>query len=55
MLSMTIPIVGPVLDILWAPYAAKKMTKMYKGKDGKIRSKVVLELTIYKFSILYYI
>jgi hypothetical protein len=41
MLSMTIPIVGPVLDILWAPYAAKKITEMYKGKDGKIASFIV--------------
>ena len=41
MLSMAIPIVGPVLDILWAPYAAKKMSEMYKGKAGKIASFIV--------------
>ena len=41
MLSMTIPVVGPVLDILWAPYAAKKMSEMYKGKEGKIASVIV--------------
>ena len=41
MLSMAIPLVGPVLDILWAPYAAKKMSEMYKGKEGKIASFIV--------------
>jgi hypothetical protein len=30
-----------VLDILWAPYAAKKMSEMYKGKEGKIASIIV--------------
>ena len=41
MLTMLIPVVGPVLDILWAPYAAKKMSEMYKGKEGKIASIIV--------------
>jgi hypothetical protein len=41
MLSMAIPVVGPVLDILWAPYAAKKMSEMYEGKEGKIASVIV--------------
>lgn len=41
MLSMAIPVVGPVLDILWAPYAAKKMGDMYEGKEGKIASWIV--------------
>ncbi len=41
MLSMAIPVVGPVLDILWAPYAAKKMSEMYEGKEGKIASIIV--------------
>ena len=41
MLTMFIPIVGPLLDILWAPYAAKKMSEMYKGKEGKIASIIV--------------
>jgi len=41
MLSMAIPVVGPFLDILWAPYAAKKMSKMYEGKEGKIASWIV--------------
>lgn len=41
MLSMAIPVVGPFLDILWAPYAAKKMSEMYPGKKGKIASMIV--------------
>lgn len=41
MLTMFIPVVGPLLDILWAPYAAKKMSEMYKGKEGKIASIIV--------------
>ncbi|MBZ9728962.1 hypothetical protein LB467_04625 [Salegentibacter sp. JZCK2] len=41
MASMAIPVVGPFLDILWAPYAAKKMTEMYPGKKGKVASVIV--------------
>lgn len=36
MLSYAIPVIGPFTDILWAPYAARKMKKMYPGKDGTI-------------------
>ena len=39
--SSFIPVVGPFLDILWAPYAAKKMGDMYKGGTGKIASWIV--------------
>ncbi|MFD2562596.1 hypothetical protein [Aquimarina rubra] len=38
MASMAVPFIGPFLDILWAPYAAKKMMDMYPGKKGKIAS-----------------
>jgi len=41
MLSMSVPVVGPFLDILWAPFAAKKMNEMYKGTEGKIASILV--------------
>lgn len=41
MVTMAIPVVGPFLDILWAPYSAKKMTEMYKGNEGKIASVIV--------------
>ncbi len=41
MATMTIPVVGPFLDLLWAPIAAKKMNQMYHGTAGKIASAVV--------------
>ena len=41
MITMAIPVVGPFLDILWAPYAAKKMSEMYDGTEGKIASILV--------------
>ncbi len=36
--TMFIPFAGPFIDLLWAPYAAKQMNNMYKGKQGKIAS-----------------
>lgn len=41
MATMAIPFVGPFLDLLWAPYAAKKMSEMYPGKKGKLASAIV--------------
>ena len=41
MFTMFIPIIGPFLDIIWAPYAAIKMNKMYDGNEGKIASIIV--------------
>lgn len=41
MATMLIPFAGTIIDLLWAPYAAKKMTEMYPGKKGKIASVVV--------------
>lgn len=38
MVTMAIPVIGPFLDLLWAPFAAKKMNDMYKGTEGKIAS-----------------
>ena len=39
--TMFIPLIGPFIDILWAPYAAKKMSEMYDGSEGKIASAIV--------------
>lgn len=50
MSTMAIPMVGPFLDIIWAPFAAKKMTDMYKGKDGKIASVLVFIEEILPFT-----
>lgn len=41
MATVAIPVIGPFLDILWAPYAARKMGEMYPGKKGKIASILV--------------
>ncbi|MDT0690561.1 hypothetical protein RM549_12245 [Salegentibacter sp. F188] len=41
MATVAIPFIGPFLDLLWAPYAAKKMKEMYPGKKGKIASVIV--------------
>jgi hypothetical protein len=39
--TMFIPFPGMLIDLLWAPYAAKQMTKMYPGRKGKIASVIV--------------
>ncbi|TRO66598.1 hypothetical protein [Christiangramia sabulilitoris] len=41
MATVAIPLIGPFLDLLWAPYAAKKMREMYPGKKGKLASVIV--------------
>jgi hypothetical protein len=41
MSTMFIPFVGPFIDLLWAPFAAKKMSEMYDGTEGKIASVIV--------------
>lgn len=41
MATIAIPVVGPFLDILWAPVAARIMSRMYPGKKGKLASIIV--------------
>lgn len=50
MASASIPLVGPLLDLAWAPYAAKKMSKMYPGKKGKLASVIVFLEEILPFT-----
>lgn len=50
MATMAIPLVGPFLDIAWAPYAAKQMSEMYPGKKGKIASVLVFIEEILPFT-----
>lgn len=50
MATAFIPVVGPFLDIVWAPYAAKKMTDMYKGNTGKIAAVIVFLEEILPFT-----
>lgn len=41
MASYLFPGVGPFIDIVWAPYAASQMTKMYPGTRGKVAAVIV--------------
>jgi len=50
MLTMAIPVIGPFLDLAWAPVAAKQMTKMYPGKKGKFASILVFVEEILPFT-----
>lgn len=50
MISMTIPFIGPLIDLIWAPIAAKKMRNMYKGKEGKIAAVIVFLEEILPFT-----
>lgn len=36
MLSFTIPYIGEFGDVVWAPIAGFLMTRMYKGRVGKV-------------------
>ena len=45
-----IPVVGPFLDLVWAPFAAKKMSDMYKGNEGKLASVIVFLEEILPFT-----
>lgn len=36
MLSFSIPFIGEFSDVVWAPLSGFLMTKMYKGRIGKV-------------------
>ncbi|WP_147676762.1 hypothetical protein [Algibacter pacificus] len=42
LISFTIPGFGEFTDIVWAPVSAWLMTKLYKGKTGKIAAVISL-------------
>ncbi len=42
MASFTLPLIGEFGDVIWAPLSALIMTRMYKGKTGKIAGFVSL-------------
>ncbi|QAA80950.1 hypothetical protein EI546_04050 [Aequorivita sp. H23M31] len=50
MASMAVPVIGPFLDLLWAPIAARLMKKMYKGTEGRIASVIVFLEEILPFT-----
>lgn len=41
MATTFLPVLGTVIDLFWAPYAAKKMSDMYSGTSGKVAAVVV--------------
>ncbi len=36
MISFSIPLIGEFSDVIWAPIAALIMSRMYKGRIGKV-------------------
>ncbi|MFT4697543.1 MAG: hypothetical protein ACI9SJ_000671 [Flavobacteriaceae bacterium] len=50
MSSLFIPVVGPFLDLIWAPIAANKMSNMYKDNEGKLASVIVFLEEILPFT-----
>lgn len=36
MATYFIPVIGPFLDLIWAPFAAAQMMKMFPSRKGKI-------------------
>ena len=41
MATMLIPFWGTIVDLIWAPYAAFQINKMYRGTQGKIAAVIV--------------
>jgi len=41
MTTMLIPFWGTIVDLIWAPYAAFQINKMYRGTQGKIAAVIV--------------
>ena len=41
MATMFVPFWGTIVDLVWAPYAASQMNKMYRSTEGKIAAVIV--------------
>ena len=41
MATLLVPFCGNIVDLVWAPYAASQMNKMYRGTTGKIAAVIV--------------
>ncbi|MDA7550038.1 hypothetical protein N8719_03420 [Flavobacteriaceae bacterium] len=39
--TMFVPFWGTIIDLIWAPYAAFQINKMYRGTQGKIAAVIV--------------
>lgn len=55
-LSIILDIIGlipiPFIDVAWAPLSGYLMTKMYKGKEGKIAGIITFIEEIFPFDII---
>jgi hypothetical protein len=50
MLSFTIPFLGEFSDVVWAPVAAFIMTRMYKGRVGRVAGILTFVEEIFPFT-----
>nr|WP_315196746.1 hypothetical protein [uncultured Flavobacterium sp.] len=50
MLTFTIPGIGEFADVVWAPLAGFLMTKMYKGRVGKVAGVLTFVEEIFPFT-----
>ncbi|SFU70893.1 hypothetical protein SAMN05216480_11522 [Pustulibacterium marinum] len=50
MASFTVPVLGELSDLVWAPISGWIMSKMYKGKEGRIAAKIAMIEEILPFS-----
>lgn len=50
MLSFTIPFLGEFSDVIWAPVSAFLMTKMYKGRIGKLAGVISFTEELFPFT-----
>ena len=49
-ISFVIPLIGEFSDIIWAPLSGFIMTKLYKGKTGKIAGVISFAEEAFPFS-----
>lgn len=52
MASYIVPVVGPLLDVVWAPIAARQMYKLFPNRKGKIAAAVVFVEEILPLDII---
>jgi len=52
MATYFIPVVGPFLDLIWAPFAASQMMKMFPSRKGKVAALFVFLEEITTFDII---
>ncbi|MEO8239163.1 MAG: hypothetical protein ABI793_16300 [Flavobacterium sp.] len=50
MVTFTIPLIGEFADVVWAPIAAFIMSKMYKGRVGRVAAVLTFAEEILPFT-----